>query len=91
MTEPEWNTSVDPQKMLDWLSKGERLSERKARLLNQLELQLEELEATASEDELAAEQAAAKTTQVKAFTRAKPRAKPRETNITPPSAATSST
>ena len=37
-------------------------SERKARLLDQLELQLEELEATASEDELAAEQAAAKTT-----------------------------
>ena len=36
---------------------GQR-SERKARLLEQLELQLEELEATASEDELAAEQAA---------------------------------
>jgi len=54
---------------------GQR-SERKARLLNQLELRLEELEATASEDELAAEQAAAKTTQVNAFTRAKPRAKP---------------
>ncbi|MGB8842160.1 MAG: IS66 family transposase zinc-finger binding domain-containing protein, partial [Aliidongia sp.] len=54
---------------------GQR-SERKARLLNQLELQLEELGATASEDELAAEQAAAKTTQVNAFTRAKPRAKP---------------
>ena len=30
-------------------------SERKARLLDQLELQLEELEATATEDELAAE------------------------------------
>jgi chromosome segregation ATPase len=37
---------------------GQR-SERKARLLGQLELKLEELEASASEDELAAEQAAA--------------------------------
>ena len=37
---------------------GQR-SERRARLLAQMELQLEELEATASEDELAAEQAAA--------------------------------
>jgi hypothetical protein len=37
---------------------GQR-SERKARLLDQLELELEELEASASEDELAAEQAAA--------------------------------
>ncbi|WP_284198719.1 IS66 family transposase, partial [Azospirillum oryzae] len=47
-------------------------SERKARLLDQLEFQLEELEATASEDELAAEQAAAKTTAVAAFTRKRP-------------------
>jgi transposase len=45
-------------------------SERKARLLDQMELQLEELEASAAEDELAAEQAApAATTQVRAFTR----------------------
>src|SRR3954466_7288035 len=51
-------------------------SERKARLLDQLELQLEELEATASEDELAAEQAAAKTTTVAAFSRRKPARKP---------------
>ena len=36
-----------------------RPSERTARLLDQLELQLEELETTATEDELAAEQAAA--------------------------------
>ena len=35
-------------------------SERDARLLNQMELQLEELEATATEDELAAEDAAAR-------------------------------
>ena len=47
---------------------GQR-SERKARLLDQLELELEELEARASEDELAAEQAAAKTSTVKSFTR----------------------
>jgi transposase len=51
-------------------------SERKARLLDQLELQLEDLEATASEDELAAEQAAAKSTTVEAFSRRKPVRKP---------------
>lgn len=51
-------------------------SERKARLLDQLEFQLEELEATASEDELAAEQAAAKTTGVAAFTRKRPSRQP---------------
>ncbi len=43
-------------------------SERTARLLEQYELQLEELEAAATEDELAAEQAAARTTTVTAFT-----------------------
>jgi len=42
---------------------GQR-SERSARLLDQMELQLEELEAAATEDELAAEKAAAKTTNV---------------------------
>jgi transposase len=51
-------------------------SEGKARLLDQLELQLEELEACATEDELAAEQAAAKTTTVAAFTRNRPSRKP---------------
>lgn len=52
-------------------------SERKARLLDQLELQLEELEATASEDELAAERAAAKAaTTVRSFTRQRPVRKP---------------
>ena len=54
---------------------GQR-SERTARLLDQLELELEEAEATASEDELAAELAAAKTTTVQAFTRARPSRKP---------------
>ena len=51
-------------------------SERKQRLLNQLELQLDDLEASATDDELAAEQAAAGTTQVKGFTRRKPARKP---------------
>lgn len=50
---------------------GQR-SERKARLLDQLELELEELETSASEDELIAEQAAARTTTVAAFTRKRP-------------------
>lgn len=51
-------------------------SERTARLLDQMELQLEELEASATEDELAAEKAAARTTNVAAFTRKKPARKP---------------
>ena len=53
-------------------------SERTARLLDQLELQLEELETTATEDELAAERAAAKskTTMVAAFARKRPSRKP---------------
>ena len=46
---------------------GQR-SERGSRLLDQMELQLEELEAAAAEDELAAEKAVAKTTNVAAFT-----------------------
>jgi hypothetical protein len=44
-------------------------SERTARLLDQLELQLEELEAAASAAELSAQAAAAKTTTVAAFER----------------------
>ena len=51
-------------------------SERKARLLEQMELQLEELEATATEDELAAEQAAARTQSVQSFQRKRPSRKP---------------
>jgi transposase len=51
-------------------------SERSARLLDQMELQLEELEATATEDELAAEQAAAKTTNVATFSRKRGSRKP---------------
>src|SRR5580698_9912758 len=47
---------------------GQR-SERSARLIDQLALEFEELEASATEDELAAEQAAARTTTVLAFTR----------------------
>src|ERR1700751_4489055 len=44
-------------------------SERSARLLDQLELELEELEAAATEDELAAERAAEKTQRVRLFER----------------------
>lgn len=55
-------------------------SERKARLLDQLELQLEELAAAAAEDELAAEQTSTAgkdvTTPVRGFTRRKPARKP---------------
>jgi transposase len=54
---------------------GQR-SERTARLIDQLELQLEELEASATEDELAAERATAKTTTVAAFKRKRPSRKP---------------
>ena len=55
-------------------------SERTARLLDQLELTLEELESAATEDELAAEIAAAKTrnttTTVASFTRKRPSRQP---------------
>jgi transposase len=51
-------------------------SERSSRLIDQMELQLEELEATASEDDLLAEIAVAKTTNVAAFTRRQPSRKP---------------
>jgi transposase len=47
---------------------GQR-SERSVRLIDQLALEFEELAASATEDELAAEQAAAKTTTVRPFTR----------------------
>lgn len=51
-------------------------SERKARLLEQMELQLEESEAAATEDELAAEKAAARARTVRSFQRARPSRKP---------------
>jgi transposase len=47
-------------------------SERSARLIDQLSLELEELEASATEDELAAEQAVAKATTVAGFERKRP-------------------
>jgi transposase len=50
---------------------GQR-SERSARLIDQLALEFEELEADATEDELAAEVAVAKTTSVRGFTRKRP-------------------
>jgi transposase len=54
-------------------------NERKARLIDQMELQLEELEAAATEEEIAAGQAVAassESTQVRAFTRRRPARKP---------------
>src|SRR6202171_6393499 len=51
-------------------------SERMVRLLDQMELAFEELESSASEDEIAAARAAAKTTNVVAFTRKRPARQP---------------
>ncbi len=51
-------------------------SERTSRLLDQIELQFEELESSATEDEIAAEKAVAKVTAVTAFTRKRPARKP---------------
>ena len=51
-------------------------SERTQRLLDQMELQLEELEAAATEDEIQAEKTTAKTTTVAAFTRNRPARNP---------------
>lgn len=51
-------------------------SGRTARLIEQMELQLEELEAAATEDELTAEKAAAKTTTVATFVRKRPSRQP---------------
>src|SRR5580692_11452606 len=50
---------------------GQR-SERSSRLIDQLALTFEELEASATEDELAAERAVARTTTVRGFTRKRP-------------------
>ena len=52
---------------------GQR-SERSSRLIDQLALTFEELEASATEDELAAEKAVARTTTVRGFTRTRPNA-----------------
>jgi transposase len=51
-------------------------AERSVRLVDQMELAFEELESSATEDELAAERAAAKTTNVVAFTRKRPARQP---------------
>lgn len=51
-------------------------AERSGRLLDQMELQLEELEADAAQDDLLAEQAAAKTASVAAFERKRPSRQP---------------
>src|ERR1044071_1549238 len=55
----------------------DRVNERKARLIDQMELELEELEAAAAEDKLIAEKASENnTTVVRAFTRNKPSRQP---------------
>ena len=65
-------------------------SERTARLLDQLELQLAEQEAAATEDDIKAEMAAAKTSTVRSFTRKRPSRQPfpehlpRERVVVPP-------
>ena len=51
-------------------------SERSVRLLDQMELAFEELASSATEDEIAAERAVAKTTTVAAFTRKRPARQP---------------
>jgi transposase len=56
-------------------------SERTERLIDQMELGLEELESAATEDEIAAEQAAAHTTNVVAFTRKRPTRQPFPTHL----------
>ena len=54
---------------------GQR-SERTVRLLDQIELAFEELESSATEDEIAAERAVARSTNVLAFTRKRPARQP---------------
>jgi transposase len=51
-------------------------SERASRLIEQMELELEDVAATATEDEIAAERAGAKTTRVAAFVRKRPARQP---------------
>src|SRR5205809_4023050 len=51
-------------------------AERTSRILDQIELRFEELESSATEDEIAAEMAVAETTTVAAFTRKRPARKP---------------
>lgn len=55
--------------------RGQR-SERTARLMDQMELQLEELVMAATEDEVAAQAAAARTSSLRSFTRKRPVRKP---------------
>jgi len=57
-------------------------AERRARLIDQMELQLEELEAAASEDEMLAAKAAQTFTTVQSFTRRRPSRKPFPDHLT---------
>src|ERR1700732_307660 len=71
----EESAPIAPQKLriarLERQIYGQR-SERSSRLIDQLALTFEELEASATEDELAAERAVARTTTVRGFTRTRP-------------------
>ena len=58
-------------------------SERASRLIEQLELELDELAAAATEDEIAAERAAAKTTKVAPFERKRPSRQPFPAHLRP--------
>ncbi|WP_160012624.1 IS66 family transposase [Rhizobium sp. 18055] len=60
--------------------RGQR-SERTARLIDQMELQLEELVMAATEDEVAAQVAAAEASNVRSFTRKRPVRKPWPENV----------
>src|SRR5689334_25234117 len=60
---------------------GQR-SERSVQLLDQMALAFEELESSATEDEVAAEQAVAKTTNVVAFIRKRPARQPFPEHLT---------
>jgi transposase len=51
-------------------------------IVEQMELQFEELESSATEDKIAAEMAVAKTTTVAGFTRKRPARKPFPTHLT---------
>src|SRR3954471_17343459 len=71
----ETGSSLRPQ-LPQYGSSVSLTSERAVRLLDQMELAFEELESSASEDEIAAERAVAKTTNVVSFTRKRPARQP---------------
>ncbi len=76
---PGWNILIAGLELAIEKLKRElrgRRSERTALLIDQMELQLEELVMAATEDDVAAQAAAAKTSSVRSFTRKRPVRKP---------------